>query len=78
MKSSGARREKSPGAAREALRRQRERLGIRVYPVEVYDTTIEALIDMGLVTEFDAADKTAISRALGSIIDQVRRAAQTR
>jgi hypothetical protein len=64
-----AKRRKSTGAAREALRRQRERLGIRVYSIEVFDDAIEAMIDRGEISEFDAQDKALVSRALARLID---------
>jgi hypothetical protein len=64
-----ARRGASPGAARQAEHRQREREGVRCYWVPIPDGVIAALIDRGLPPGA-ALDPKAVGHELGTVLRQ--------
>jgi hypothetical protein len=64
-----ARRGASPGAARQAEHRRRERDDVRCIYVPVHRTVIETLIDRGLPAA-EAMDAKAIGRELGAVLLQ--------
>jgi hypothetical protein len=58
----------TPGAARVARHRQRAREGLQVIRLVIPTPLLEALISDGLLTEDEALDPDAVSRAIGRII----------
>jgi hypothetical protein len=60
---------RSSAALRARRLRQRRRLGLRVFAIELDEfRTIDALIDRGVITEDEGLDPGAVSRALEKII----------
>jgi hypothetical protein len=60
---------KSKAALRSARSRRRQRLGLRVFAIELEEfPTINALIDRGVITEDEALAPGAVPRALEKII----------
>ncbi|HYE70100.1 MAG TPA: hypothetical protein VD932_01080 [Aquabacterium sp.] len=59
----------TPGASRARLCRQRQKLGLRIYKLELDDAAIEdALIAAGRLSDEDAADHAAKECALEQLL----------
>ena len=55
-------------AERQRRYRQRQKLGLRVFCIELNDADIERLIDAGLLKECDALDDQNIASALVALV----------
>lgn len=60
----------TPAAERQLLYRKRRRHGLRCIQIEVRQSEIQLLIQRGLLTQNDAADRYAIRDALHRHLDQ--------
>jgi hypothetical protein len=61
----------SPAAERMRRHRQRKRDGLRSLRIELRETEIDALIDVGLLKQASRNDSTAVILALYMFFDQV-------
>jgi hypothetical protein len=59
-----------PAALRMRVSRQRRQEGYRVVPLEVHDREVEGLVRCGLLAEECRADREAIARAFGVLLDR--------
>jgi hypothetical protein len=59
--------------ARSRLTRLRQRRGLRVVPVEVFEAEVHWLVTIGLLAESDRGDVYQIGRAIEKVIEQAAR-----
>lgn len=59
----------SSAARRKREHRERQRLGLKVVPLEVYQREVALLVASGWLAEGERDDRVAIARALGEMLD---------